>query len=76
MRTAPKPLRHANADIPWRQIIDMRNIRIHAYHGINWQRVYDTARIDVPAFWLLTPFRNLAFYDATRPDLTAIGRLV
>jgi uncharacterized protein with HEPN domain len=27
----------------------MRNILIHAYHGINWQRVYETARTDVPA---------------------------
>ena len=26
----------------------MRNILIHAYHGINWQRVYETARNDVP----------------------------
>ena len=33
---------------PWRQIIDMRNILIHVYHGINWQRVYQTARTDVP----------------------------
>jgi uncharacterized protein with HEPN domain len=44
----PKSLRDANADIPWRQIIDMRNILIHAYHGINWLRVYETARTDVP----------------------------
>lgn len=31
----PKALRDANPAIPWRQIIDMRNILIHAYHGIN-----------------------------------------
>lgn len=45
----PKPLRDANPAVPWRQIIDMRNILVHAYHGINWQRVYETARTDVPA---------------------------
>jgi len=44
----PKRLRDTNPQIPWRQIIDMRNILIHAYRGINWQRVYDTARSDVP----------------------------
>jgi uncharacterized protein with HEPN domain len=44
----PKPLRDANPQIPWRGIIDMRNILIHAYHGINWQRVYETARDDAP----------------------------
>ncbi len=45
----PKPLCEANPAVPWRQIIDMRNIVVHAYHGINWHRVYDTARKDVPA---------------------------
>ena len=45
----PQPLRDANPSIPWRQIIDMRNILVHVYHGINWQRVYQTAHIDVPA---------------------------
>jgi len=44
----PKPLRDANPLIPWRQIIDMRNIVVHVYHGINWRRVYMTARDDVP----------------------------
>ena len=45
----PKSLRDAHPSIPWRQIIDMRNIVVHVYHGINWLRVFDTARIDVPA---------------------------
>jgi uncharacterized protein with HEPN domain len=26
----------------------MRNILVHAYFAINWQRVYETARRDVP----------------------------
>ena len=45
----PKSLRDANPSIPWRQIIDMRNIVVHVYHGINWERVYETACKDVPA---------------------------
>jgi uncharacterized protein with HEPN domain len=44
----PKPLRDAHCGIPWRQIIDMRNIVVHVYHGINCQRVYETARRDIP----------------------------
>ena len=48
----PKPMRDANPHVPWRQIIDMRNILIHAYHGINWQRVYETARNDIPVLKL------------------------
>jgi uncharacterized protein with HEPN domain len=38
----------ADPSIPWRQIIAMRNVVIHVYHGINWERVYDTARSDIP----------------------------
>jgi uncharacterized protein with HEPN domain len=45
----PKSLRDAHPAVPWRQIVDMRNILIHVYHGINWRRVYETARKDVPA---------------------------
>lgn len=37
-----------NPHIPWKQIIGMRNITIHAYSSINWRRVYPTARDDVP----------------------------
>jgi uncharacterized protein with HEPN domain len=44
----PQPLRDANPTVPWRQIIAMRNILVHVYHGINWDRVYETARRDIP----------------------------
>ena len=44
----PQPFRDAHPTIPWRAIIDMRNIVIHVYHGINWTRVYQTARTDIP----------------------------
>jgi len=45
----PTTLRDAHPAVPWRQIIDMRKIVVHVYHGINWRRVYDTARKDVTA---------------------------
>jgi len=44
----PQPLRDAIPAVPWRQIIAMRDIVVHVYHGINWERVYETARRDVP----------------------------
>ncbi|HTV48059.1 MAG TPA: HepT-like ribonuclease domain-containing protein [Phycisphaerae bacterium] len=31
----PRVLRDAHPDVPWREIIDMRNIVVHVYHGIN-----------------------------------------
>ena len=43
-----RDLRDAHPNVPWRQIIDMRNIAVHVYHGINWERVHETARKDVP----------------------------
>jgi uncharacterized protein with HEPN domain len=60
----PKAMRDANSSVPWRQIIDMRNIVVHVYHGINWTRVYDTARDDVPV--LRTPID--AIIAALPPD--------
>ena len=44
----PQQLRDANAGVPWRQIIAMRNVMVHVYHGIKLERVYETARADVP----------------------------
>ncbi len=44
----PQPFRDAHPTVPWRAIIDMRNIVIHVCHGINWTRVYQTARTDIP----------------------------
>ena len=44
----PQSFRDEHGMVPWRAIIDMRNIVIHVYHGINWQRVYETAQNDVP----------------------------
>ena len=45
----PKPIRDAHPAIPWSQISGMRNIIVHVYHGINWHRLFETARRDVVA---------------------------
>ncbi len=34
--------------VPWAQIISMRNILVHQYFGIDWQEVWDTAVGDLP----------------------------
>lgn len=39
----------ANPDVPWKPIIGFRNIAVHAYFTIDWERVWDTATIDVPS---------------------------
>jgi uncharacterized protein with HEPN domain len=40
--------RAAIGDIPWRQVRAFRNIIVHHYFAIDWNRVWDTAHGDVP----------------------------
>ncbi len=41
-------LRQRHPEIPWLEMIGMRNITIHDYAGINWHSVFQAARHDVP----------------------------
>ena len=36
-------------NLPWQEIIKMRNILVHVYWGIDRNRVWDTVRGDLPA---------------------------
>jgi uncharacterized protein with HEPN domain len=36
------------ADIPWRQIVGMRNVIAHDYLGIRLSRIYETATVFIP----------------------------
>lgn len=38
-----------HTDIPWPQIVGMRNRLVHAYFDIDYKRLWDTATSDVPA---------------------------
>jgi uncharacterized protein with HEPN domain len=40
--------RLAHAEIPWRQIIAMRNQLIHAYLGIDLDVVWDVVQVELP----------------------------
>ncbi len=40
--------RRANPDIPWREIVGMRNRLVHVYFDIDRPLVWDTVRRDVP----------------------------
>jgi len=37
-------------NIPWRQIASMRDYLIHEYFTINYERVWDTVKNDIPVF--------------------------
>lgn len=38
----------ARPDVPWRRIAAMRHVIVHDCFRVNWDRVYDTARLAVP----------------------------
>ena len=38
----------AHPDIPWSGIIGMRNRLVHGYFNVNLERVWETARQDIP----------------------------
>jgi len=44
----PSSLRARHTDIPWKDIIGMRNILIHDYSEVNIRRVWETVVRDVP----------------------------
>jgi uncharacterized protein with HEPN domain len=47
-RQGSDALRGAYPDIPWADVIGMRNIVIHGYHVVSIAVVWDTAVVDVP----------------------------
>lgn len=43
-----KDFTDAHRKIPWRQIVDMRNLFAHGYHTMEARAIWDTAVSDVP----------------------------
>ena len=41
--------RKRNPDIPWREVVGMRNRLVHAYFDIDLRLVWDTVNADLPA---------------------------
>ncbi|MCP9791885.1 DUF86 domain-containing protein [Vulcanococcus limneticus Candia 3F8] len=44
----PEEVRHAHPEIPWREIIAMRNQLIHAYLGVDLDVVWDVVQVELP----------------------------
>lgn len=43
-----KEFRRSHADIPWRQIIDMRNVLVHGYYNTSPLFIWETYTNDLP----------------------------
>ena len=41
-------IKKENPTIPWMQMIGMRNFAAHAYFGLSWKLIWETAMNDVP----------------------------
>jgi uncharacterized protein with HEPN domain len=50
MRSCPLPycIIHRHPEVPWRQIISVRNRIVHAYFDLDWQILWNAAAADVP----------------------------
>ena len=47
-RRVSPPTRETTKDIPWEQMIGLRNVMIHDYDDIDLQVVWDTVQTDLP----------------------------
>jgi uncharacterized protein with HEPN domain len=47
-RQIPEDVREANPEIPWREIMGMRNKLTHEYFGVNTKVVWRTIQEDLP----------------------------
>jgi len=41
-------LQEEHPDIPWPDIVAMRNVLVHQYFGIDLEQIWDTTNIDLP----------------------------
>jgi uncharacterized protein with HEPN domain len=57
------------AEVPWREIVDQRNVLIHAYDQINFRRIWNVTRNELPML-IEQLKRNLSELDPDYPTLT------
>jgi uncharacterized protein with HEPN domain len=56
-RQIPEDVRAANTEIPWREIMGMRNKLTHEYFGVNTKVVWRTVQEDLPV--MILALRNM-----------------
>lgn len=61
--------RNLVSDVPWRQIVGMRNIVVHVYWGIDMAELVKTANDDLPTF-IAALEASLASWPNEKPHST------
>ena len=44
----PEEIRSADPELPWRQIVGMRNLIVHGYHKIDLEEIWSVVTKDAP----------------------------
>lgn len=56
-RHVPAEIRARYPELPWAEMLTMRNIVIHEYHGVNLSIIWQTVKEDLPA--LVSPLKRI-----------------
>jgi uncharacterized protein with HEPN domain len=56
-RHVPAEIRAQYPELPWAEMLTMRNIVIHEYHGVNLSIIWQTVKEDLPA--LVSPLKQI-----------------
>ena len=56
-RHVPSEVRAQYPEIPWAEMLTIRNIVIHEYHGVNLQIIWQTIKEDLPP--LVAPLKRI-----------------
>ena len=49
-RQMPKNFREKHSEIPWREIVGLRNVIAHEYFGLDSEIIWDVIRTQIPIF--------------------------
>ncbi len=44
----PEAVKTAHPEVPWSDLIQLRNYYVHAYHRVDYRRVWRTASLTIP----------------------------
>jgi uncharacterized protein with HEPN domain len=56
-RYVPAEVRALHPELPWAEMLPMRNMVIHEYHGVNLQIIWQTVKEDLPP--LVAPLKRI-----------------